>query len=97
MAKTLLIDLTKVAYDAEDATFTTDENYAGFATEYELVNPKTNGREVFTLSHSTGSEWDPKTVWIYFSESGLKLEIMQDAAFTEKRAAAYLNHKLNRD
>lgn len=34
-----------------------------FDTEFELVGEKSS--RLFMFSHSTGSEWDPKTKWIY--------------------------------
>lgn len=79
----------------ENNTFYVNEkDTPAFTTAYNVVNPKTGKSAEFNLSHSTGSEWDPKTIWIYKNKDlGLELHVSQDPNITKKRANNYLNHK----
>lgn len=79
----------------KDKTFYVNEkDTPGFATSYKVFNPKTGKYAEFELSHSTGSEWDPKTIWIYKNkELNLELHISQDPDITKIRANNYLKNK----
>ena len=79
----------------KDNTFYVNEkDTPAFTTTYKVINPKTGKSAEFELSHSTGSEWDPKTIWIYKNkELGLELHVSQDPNITIKRANNYLHHK----
>jgi hypothetical protein len=67
-----------------------------FATTYVVLNPATGGQRKFEFTHATGAEFDPKTVWVYESEAGLKLEICNDFQMTATAARRYLNAKLRK-
>lgn len=91
---------TRIIYDKErmlykNKTFFVNERDTTFDSTYDVFNPLTGKSVTFDLSHSTGSEWDPKTVWVYKNkELGLELHISQDPTITRLRANNYLNHKL---
>lgn len=71
-----------------------EKDVDGFSTEYYVKNPTTGKSMKFILSHSTGSEWDPETVWIYKNnELGLELHVSQDETITKTRYSYYLKHK----
>lgn len=91
------IDLIKIKfqYINETRTFKISERDVPFATEYVLINPKTNGSQTFKFSHSTGPEFDPNTEWIYKSSEGLTLSVCNDKIMTEIAAQNYLNAKLS--
>jgi hypothetical protein len=91
---------TKIIFDEKQMkfknnTFFVNERNTTFDTSYDVYNPKTGKYVTFNLSHSTGSEWDPKTVWIYKNtDMNLELHISQDPNITKIRGNNYLNHKL---
>ena len=92
MQKIDIISL-KVKYNKENKTFIVSGKLVKFDTSYELFNSETNQAVKFELSHSTGSEWDPKTIWVYKSTNGFILNVGNDEV-TPKHAEHYLNHKL---
>jgi hypothetical protein len=75
-------------------TFFMNERHVSFATQYEVVNPKTGCSERFDLKESTGSEWDPSTQWIYQSARGLRLVVSGCPEIRQRAANAYLEAKL---
>lgn len=91
------INLGKVpySYNKDTKTFLFSEKNVNFATTYDLINPKTNKIVSFDLLHSTGSEWDPNTIWIYAnSDKSLFVHVGQDANITKMKSKLYLDHKL---
>jgi hypothetical protein len=64
-----------------------------FDMEYEVVSNVTGVFKKFKFTESTGSEFDPKTEWIYKSEEGYELRICNDndAETTRKQAEVYLS------
>lgn len=82
----------KVAYHKVDKTFTVSGKSVQFGTEHSLLNEKTGVSKEFKLSHSTGSEWDPNTVWVYKSEDGFLLKVSNEDV-TEVHARNYLKAK----
>ena len=72
------------------------EKDAMFDTEYEVVSNVTGALKRFKFIQSTGSEFDPKTEWVYKSEEGYELRICNDndAQTTRKQAENYLKAKL---
>lgn len=64
-----------------------------FATTYKLINPKTGNHRIFCFDHSTGSEWEKDTIWVYKSKDGIILNLLNDD-MTEDRKEHYLKHKL---
>jgi hypothetical protein len=72
------------------------EKDAIFDTEYEVVSNLTGVFKRFKFTESTGSEFDPKTEWIYKSEEGYELRICNDVETTRKQAEAYLKAKLRK-
>ena len=84
-------------WDQGNTTFSTSEKHLPFDTSYDLVNPKTERSMRFHFSHSTGSEWDPATKWIYWNlEKCIKLEVSNDPEMTAKASEAYLSAKLRK-
>lgn len=76
-------------------TFTGSSKGIPFATTYEVKNDKTEIKVEFLFSHSTGSEWDPKTIWVYKSKCGeYELHMLNDDV-TPETAENYLTAKLN--
>ncbi|MFV2015381.1 MAG: hypothetical protein ACC656_08140 [Candidatus Heimdallarchaeota archaeon] len=65
-----------------------------FDTTYLVKNPKTDGQMEFKFSHSTGSEWDPATIWIFEGDLGYELHLSNDDV-TQRHQDAYLQTKLH--
>ena len=80
-------------YDKGTKTFTTSGKLILFATSHTIVNTKTKNEVKFDFVESTGSEWDPKTLWIYKSDCGYTLRIKNDDV-TPQHAENYLQAKL---
>lgn len=91
--KIILTPERKKNYDKETKTFTVSEVGIAFSMNYTLLNPVTGESREFELSHSTGNEFDPDTEWIYKSDDGLTLRVVQDTKLTEMRGENYLTHK----
>lgn len=93
-----IIELNKYSYRYDDSrkTIIISEKGIPFGTSYVVKNPKTNGSKTFNLSHSTGSEFDVKTKWVYKSEDGISLEVCNDAEMTKIAAHNYLEAKLKK-
>ena len=90
-------DAKNVSYDKATKVFSMSEKHVRFDTSYSILNPKTGSRMEFKLDHSTGSEWEPTTKYVYTGQDGVTLEVHNDPAITKIRAKAYLDHKLGRD
>ena len=82
------------SYNVETKTFYVSEKHTKFDTSYSLVNNKTGKSMEFDLSHSTGPEWDPKTLWVYKSICGNYTLHVGNDEVTPAHAQAYLDHKL---
>jgi len=93
----VLIDLNKVpfAYEADRKCFVISEKDVQFATTYTVKSTSGNQKN-FDMTHSTGSEWDPNTRYVYKSEDGLLLEVCNDAEMVKVAAANYLKAKLRK-
>lgn len=91
----IILNPATFTYNKETKTFTISEKDVPFATEYHLVNKTTGNRKLFSFSHSTGSEWDVDTKYIYKSTDGITLEVCNDEEITKKRSEMYLQAKLN--
>ena len=85
--------IKKFKFDKQAGVFYVDGRNIRFDTSYEVVNPMTGGSMIFDFKESTGSEWDPKTVWIYKSEEGYELRLSNEDV-TPAHAEAYLEAKL---
>lgn len=97
MATLINLEQTPHSYFKDLAMFSFNERHVPFATQYEVVNPKTGNSMLFELSHSTGPEFDPKTCWIYFNvDKTLSLKIANDKVLTQLQAQRYLNAKTKR-
>ena len=48
---------------------------------------------VFDFKESTGSEWDPATIWVYESKEGYKFLLLNDDV-TQENIDSYLTAKL---
>ena len=83
-----------LTFNKEDNTFYGTERDIPFDTSYEVKNTVSGQSEVFDFIESTGSEWDPKTQWIYKNKTGLSLIISNDERITKIREEAYLKAKL---
>ena len=86
------IQKNKVNYLKEKNTFIVSGKGVQFGTEHSILNEKTGVSKTFKFSHSTGSEWDPNTVWVYKSEEGLVLHVTNDDV-TPEQARNYLKAK----
>ena len=93
METVINIQQAGVKYTAAEKLFVCSGKQTKFDTSYRLVNFETEKNKVFSFDHSTGSEWDPKTIWVYKSEDGYTLHILNDDV-TPQHAEAYLQHKL---
>jgi hypothetical protein len=91
------IDLNKIsfAYEADRKCFVISEKDVRFATTYMLISTS-GAQKKFDMTHSTGSEWDPNTRYVYKSEDGLLLEVCNDAEMVKVAAANYLKAKLRK-
>lgn len=90
------IDLGRVnySYSEADRAFLFSEKDIPFATEYEVFNPKTGKSEIFKFSHSTGSEFDPNTKWIYWNiDKNIRMDVSNDPQMTQIAAENYLKAK----
>jgi hypothetical protein len=92
------IELNKHSYIYNESkkTFVMSERGIPFGTSYVIRNPKTGGSRKFEFTHSTGSEFDPKTRWVYKSEDGIQLEVCNNEQMTKIAAQNYLNAKLSK-
>ncbi|MEO6305070.1 MAG: hypothetical protein ABIP51_18070 [Bacteroidia bacterium] len=96
MATLINLEKVKFIYKESTKTFTISEKEVPFATEYEILNPKTGKKETFDFYKSTGPEFDPNTKWLYANQKGLTLEVCNDKKMTEISAANYLAAKTRR-
>lgn len=87
---TLSIQKLNIRYCKETETFHLDGNLVPFKPTYTLLNSETGREVIFRLSHSTGSEWDKNTKWI-FKAVHLTLEVSNH--IPEGAKEAYLNAK----
>lgn len=92
----MVIPSSKYAFDKETQTFSVDGRAILFGTEHELLNIKTKARMKFEFSHSTGSEWDPKTIWVYKSVDTVLTYFLNisNEDVTPEHMDAYLQAKL---
>ena len=90
---TITFDSKKHVYHKLQKLFSMSERDVTFDTSYEIVNPKTGNSVVFNFTHSTGPEFDPETKYIYKSDDGLTLEVVNDKHITKVRAQMYLEAK----
>lgn len=88
--KTLTPD--KFKFNKKTKTFHASGKEVTWDIMYKLVNPTTKGSMLFSLVESTGSEWDPNTVWIYKGEGEYYLHLTNEEV-TEEHAAMYLKAK----
>ena len=85
-----------LTFNRGDKTFYGSEREIPFDTSYEIKNNSTGASEVFNFVESTGSEWDPKTRWIYKNKSDLFLVISNDPEITNMRSESYLKSKIGK-
>ena len=89
-----LVSTEKTKFVKETNTFHVNGKDVNFTTTYKLINPATKGSMEFNFDHSTGSEWDTDTVWVYKSTCG-KYELhVGNEDVTPQHAENYLNAKL---
>lgn len=83
-----------IKFNKETNAFKLDGRKVAFATQYILMNDKTKESQAFNFSHSTGSEWDPNTVWVYKTQDELlTLEVSNYVPSGAKEA--YLEAKIS--
>jgi len=91
------IQKDQISYNATTKTFSVSGKRVKFGTKYTLVNDLTGNTMDFYLSHSTGSEWEPETKWVYHSGKGYILEVGNDDV-TPQTVTEYLRGKnINND
>lgn len=88
--QTILYNKKIHSYSVDTNTIVISGKDVKFSSSYEIIGEKET--KVFELSHSTGSEWDPSTIWVYKSECGMILHVTNDDV-TEENAEAYLKSK----
>ena len=93
---TLTLSIVPHSYEGARKAIIVSERDVPFATTYNVISPKTGRGMVFEFTHSTGSEWDAHTRWVYKSEDGLLLEVCNDARMVKLAADAYLKAKLRK-
>ncbi|MBC7866236.1 MAG: hypothetical protein H7X88_01770 [Gloeobacteraceae cyanobacterium ES-bin-316] len=85
------------SYDSKTKTFMVSEKEIPFATSYLVQNTSTGNFMEFEFTHSTGSEFDPTTRWVYKSKKmDLTLEVCNDAKMCKQAASNYLAAKTGR-
>ena len=91
-----IVDLKTIPYFVNSAKtiFVSERDVNKFDTSYNVRSPKTGVIKEFNFVHSTGPEFDPKTVWLYKSEDGHHFGVCNDVEITKQHAENYLNHKL---
>lgn len=88
------IQKQQITYNSKDKVFTVSGKNVRFSTEYSITNDDTRKTVEFEFTHSTGSEWDPNTIWVYNSKcEQFKLHVLNDDV-TPQHAAKYLKAKL---
>jgi len=88
------IQNNNVTFDKNTNTFRVKGADVGFATQYQLVNLKTDNYVIFNFDHSTGSEWDRSTEWIYKSVDDKYTLIVGNEEVTNSMIANYENAKM---
>lgn len=82
-----------VTFDKQRNVFYVSGKKVPFATSYSLKNEITGNSVEFNFTHSTGSEWDKNTLWVYENSDGdLKLHVGNDDV-TPQHAENYLRAK----
>ena len=71
-----------------------EKHVTKFDSSYRIWNPITEHGKVFDFTHSTGPEFEPDTKYIYKSEDGLTLEIVNDPTRCKERKQMYIDAKL---
>ncbi len=89
----ILTSNPKLSFNKKDNNFSISGKDVKFASQYSIINEKTGKSKDFDLSHSTGSEWDPTTKWIYKTKCGITLIVSNDDV-TKEQADNYLKSKL---
>jgi hypothetical protein len=90
------VDLTNIKFSVDGKIIRVSEKDIKFDTEYEIRSARTGRVETFRFSHSTGSEWDPKTEWVYVNGGGIEFRVCNDPVITAQLAADYLKSKAGR-
>lgn len=91
----LNIQKHKITYNPKEKVFTSSSIGVAFGTDHILVNTKTGTKVKFELTHSTGSEWDNNTIWVFVSEcKEYTLHLLNDDV-TDAQRTSYLNCKLS--
>ena len=85
------VDIKHLKYNKATKTFHADGNKVIFDTSYVVVNKETNNSMLFNFSHSTGSEWDRNTLWVYKGDNGITLELTN--CFKGEEKTNYFNAK----
>ena len=91
-----VINLAHIRYVVRNGIIYVSEVNTKFDTKYNVISPNTGVTKTFYFECSTGSEFDPKTEWVYKSPDGFRIHVCNDANITELRAQSYLKHKLNK-
>ena len=80
------------SFDKKSNTIRISGKKVPFQTSYKITNPQTGNSVVVEFKESTGSEWDPATLWIY-EGNGITLEVINDDV-TPAHKESYLRAKL---
>lgn len=89
----LSIQKLKITYDAKGKIFTSTSQGVMFGTKHTVVNDLTGKKVEFELSHSTGSEWEKDTIWVYTSICKKYILHLKNDDVTEQHKENYLRAK----
>ena len=83
------------SYDDKTNIITLDGSMVDFKTEYIIFNLKKSTMVSFKFDHSTGSEWDADTIWVYKSdETDVIMNVTNDSQVVcNRRADMYKSSK----
>lgn len=86
---TINIRNSELKYNAKTKTFAISGKAVKFDTTYRIFNTETLNEQVFEFKQSTGSEWDPNTIWIYESVNKEYILAVGNGDVTEAHRHAY--------
>lgn len=75
-------------------TFFVKGSAVQFDTSYQVINNDSKKSMQFDFHESTGSEWDPNTLWIYKSKDAQYTLVVGNDDVTPAHAQKYLEAKL---
>lgn len=84
---------TLYEFDKSENVIRMSELHVPFDTSYTVVTPS-GKKKLFEFTHSTGPEFVTDTKYVYESEDGQRLEVVNDERMTKEAGEMYLEAKL---